>query len=211
MTNTSILLDKIKSLYASNVTEDGVKSTAVGWNSPESQAMRFDKLTSVIEDHSGPVSVNDYGCGYGAHLEYLVKTRGIQVSAYGGYDLSEEMLAAARSELSWFSGDISLICSSQISTENDYTFVSGTFNVKFDADDCVWQEFIEKKLDEIDAHSRCGFSFNLLTTYVDWKEEHLFYGDPCYWFDLCRRKYSTRVSLLHDYPLFEWTIIVNKR
>lgn len=210
MTNTSILLDKINGLYSSNLSENGVKSTAVGWNSPESQALRFDKLTSVIGDRSGPVSVNDYGCGYGAHLEHLVQTRGIQVSGYAGYDLSEEMLAAARSELSWFSGELSLLCSSEISTISDYTFVSGTFNVRFEADDCVWQDFIEQKLDEIDAHSRCGFSFNLLSTYVDWKEEHLFYGDPCYWFDLSKRKYSRRVTLLHDYPLYEWTILVKK-
>lgn len=209
MANTSIL-DKIKSLYSGNLSENGVKSTAVGWNSPESQALRFDKLTSVIEECSGPVSVNDYGCGYGAHLHYLVKTRGIQVIGYSGYDLSEEMLAAARSELSWFSGDISLLCSSEISTISDYTFVSGTFNVKFEADDCEWQDFIEKTLDAIDAHSRCGFSFNLLSTYVDWKEEHLFYGDPSHWFDLCKRRYSRRVSLLHDYPLYEWTILVKK-
>ncbi|QNI52873.1 methyltransferase domain protein [Synechococcus sp. BIOS-E4-1] len=210
MAKSNLPLDQIKGLYSSNLSHNGVKSTAVGWNSTESQALRFDKLTSVIEDYSAPVSVNDYGCGYGAHLDHLVKARGIKVAGYAGYDLSEEMLAAARAELSWFSGDLSLICSPEISTISDYTFVSGTFNVRFEADDSVWKEFIEKKLDEIDAHSRCGFSFNLLSTYVDWKEEHLFYGDPCYWFDLCKRKYSTRVSLLHDYPLYEWTIFVRK-
>lgn len=210
MTDSSIPLEKIKALYTSNLSETGVKSKAVGWNSPESQAMRFDKLTGVIEDRSGPVSVNDYGCGYGAHLAYLVKECGIQVKEYVGYDLSEEMLAAARSELSWFTGDLSLNCSSEISTIADYTFVSGTFNVRFEADDCQWQSFIEKKLDEINACSRYGFSFNLLSTYVDWREEHLFYGDPCYWFDLCKRKFSKRVALLHDYPLYEWTILVIK-
>ncbi len=210
MTDSSIPLEKIKALYTSNLSETGVKSTAVGWNSPESQAMRFDKLTAVIEGRSGPVSVNDYGCGYGAHLAYLVKECGIQVNEYFGYDVSEEMLAAARSELAWFAGDLSLNCSSEISTMADYTFVSGTFNVKFEADHYAWQDFIEKKLDEIDAHSACGFSFNLLSTYVDWKEKHLFYGDPCYWFDLSKRKYSKNVSLLHDYPLYEWTILVRK-
>lgn len=211
MAESNLPLDQIKGLYSSNLTANGVKSVSVGWNSPESQALRFQKLTSVIEAHSVPVVVNDYGCGYGAHLNYLEKACGISVAGYTGYDLSEDMLDAARSELSWFTGDLSLICSSQISTLADYTFVSGTFNVRFEADESTWKEFIEKKLDEIDAHSRKGFSFNLLSTYVDWKEDHLFYGDPCYWFDLCKRKYSRSVSLLHDYPLYEWTIAVNKR
>jgi SAM-dependent methyltransferase len=210
MTNPTIPLEKIKGLYTSNLRENGAKPTAVGWNTIESQALRFDKLTSVIEDRAGPVSVNDYGCGYGAHLAYLANECRIQVSDYFGYDLSEYMLAAAQSELSWFSGGLSLVCSSDISTTADYTFVSGTFNVKFEADDHVWKSFVERKLDEIDRFSRRGFAFNLLSTYVDWKEEHLFYGDPCYWFNLCKRKYSKKVSLLHDYPLYEWTIHVCK-
>lgn len=210
MTNTTIPFEKIKGLYSNNLRENGVKSRAVGWNTPESQALRFDKLTSVIEDRTGPVSVNDYGCGYGAHLAYLEKECGIKVSDYVGYDLSEDMIAAARSELSWFSGGLSLLCSPDISTKADYTFVSGTFNVRFEADDHEWQNFLEKKLDEVDRFSSRGFAFNLLSTYVDWKEEHLFYGDPCYWFDLCKRKYSKKVSLLHDYPLYEWTIVVKK-
>ena len=29
-------------------------------------------------------------------------------------------------------------------------------------------------------------------------------------FDLCKRRFSTRVALLHDYPLFEFTVIVRK-
>ena len=88
--------------------------------------------------------------------------------------------------------------------------MSGTFNVRFEANDEVWQAFIKKKLDEIDQFSRRGFAFNLLSTYVDWKENHLFYGDPSYWFNLCKQKYSKKVSLLHDYPLYEWTIVVKK-
>ena len=120
------------------------------------------------------------------------------------------MLRAAKSYLSAFKGSLSLLCSSDISTIADYTFVSGTFNVKFDADDTVWKNFIKNKLDQIDQCSRRGFSFNLLSTYVDWQESHLFYGDPSFWFDYCKCKYSRQVALLHDYPLYEWTIVVRK-
>jgi SAM-dependent methyltransferase len=210
MANDTIPLDKIEGLYTNNLRECGVLSEAVGWNTRESQVLRFDKLNAVIEDSSDLVSVNDYGCGYGAHLEYLAKECGIKVSHYFGYDLSEDMLAAARTELSWFSGSLSLHRTSNLSTFADYTFVSGTFNVKLETDDGVWQNFLEIKLDEIDRYSHRGFAFNLLSTYVDWKQEYLFYGDPCYWFDLCKRKYSKKVSLLHDYPLYEWTITVKK-
>ena len=53
-----------------------------------------------------------------------------------------------------------------------------------------------------------ALAFNLLSTYVDWQEPHLFYGDPLFWFDHCKRNYSRQVALLHDYPLYEWTIVV---
>lgn len=203
-------LKKIEDLYTGNLREKGLTSLAVGWNTPESQAMRFEKLNTAITSQSRPITVNDYGCGYGAHLEYLEQVCGIKVEEYNGYDLSEDMLAAARKNLSWFGGRLNLIKSAELSTTADYTFVSGTFNVRFDADTDAWKSFIHTKLDELAQYSRRGFSFNLLSTYVDWQEKHLFYGDPCYWFNHCKKRYSKRVSLLHDYPLYEWTLVVKK-
>jgi hypothetical protein len=32
----------------------------------------------------------------------------------------------------------------------------------------------------INHFSKKGFSFNMLSTYVDYKENHLFYGDPLF-------------------------------
>lgn len=202
-------LRKIRALYSANIERAGAVSTAVGWNTAESQALRFSKLTEVIEKDDQAVSINDYGCGYGAHLDYLLET-GKTVNAYHGYDLSPEMLQHARVRHSRFAGHFDLRQSATIETEADYSFVSGTFNVRFEATDEEWKAFITQKLAELNQHSVRGFSFNLLSTYVDWKEPHLFYGDPLFWFDYCKRNFSRSVSLLHDYPLYEWTISVKK-
>jgi SAM-dependent methyltransferase len=202
-------LSRIKQLYSDNLENNGPVSTAVGWNTPETQILRFDKLTEVVDSDRQPFSVNDYGCGYGAHLEYL-HSRGMIVSAYHGYDLSTEMLDMVHSKQEGFSGELDLRLSSELETEADYTFVSGTFNVRFDATEEEWKQFIIEKLDTINLLSRSGFSFNMLSTYVDWQESHLYYGDPLFWFDYCKRNYTKNISLLHDYPLYEWTIIVKK-
>lgn len=204
-------LDKIRALYSSNIEQNGPTSTAVGWNTADSQELRFRKLTEVVDRDSSQtgVTVNDYGCGYGAHLDYLLRN-GIRVTEYHGYDLSNEMLAAAREQQQAFPGVLDLRQSSAITSAADYTFVSGTFNVRFDATENEWKSFILTRLNEINAHSRLGFSFNLLSTYVDWKESHLYYADPLFWFDYCKRNFSRKVSLFHDYPLYEWTIIVRK-
>lgn len=123
-------LKKIEDLYTSNLKSQGTVPTAVGWNSPESQRLRFEKLTTVIEDRSAPVSINDYGCGYGAHLEYAIKHCGVPVAAYHGYDLSESMLAAAKENLGFFEGELDLRRAKDIITTADFSFVSGTFNVR---------------------------------------------------------------------------------
>jgi len=157
----------------------------------------------------GSFSVNDYGCGYGAHLEYLLQNK-YSVAGYNGYDLSQEMLSKSKERLKDFKGDFKLINSSKISTLADFTFVSGTFNVRFESTYDQWKKFIEETLHMINESSSLGFSFNLLSKYVDWQEPHLFYGDPCYWFDYCKVNFSKQVSLIHDYPLYEWTILVRK-
>jgi SAM-dependent methyltransferase len=202
-------LEPIRVMYSSNLANEGAVSTAVGWNTAESQSLRFQKLCAVIVDEGQPFSVNDYGCGYGAQLSYLLE-QGHEVSVYNGYDVSKEMLDAALVRHTGFSGRIELRQSSSVETQADYSFVSGTFNVRLDAAEAAWKEFMARKLRELDAHSSRGFAFNVLTTYVDWTQPHLYYADPLFWFDFCKRHFSRYVSLLHDYPLYEWTIVVKK-
>ena len=97
-----------------------------------------------------------------------------------------------------------------ITNEADYSFVSGTFNVKLDESDERWAEHVKERLIHLAKKSTQGFAFNLFTTYVDWKQETLFYADPFAFFDFCKQNISQYVSLLHDYPLYEWTITVRK-
>ncbi len=68
-------------------------------------------------------------------------------------------------------------------------------------------------LDVLDRTSRSGFAFNCLTSYsdADKMREYLYYADPCALFDLCKRRYSRNVALLHDYGLYEFTILVRKQ
>jgi hypothetical protein len=98
----------------------------------------------------------------------------------------------------------------RLDTPADYSFACGIFNVRLEAREDDWRAHIEATLDNVNAFSLRGFAFNLLTTYVDYREPHLYYGDPSYFFDFCKRRYSRNVSLLHDYPLFEWTILVRR-
>ncbi len=210
--NINYLLEKVKNLYTKGLEEYGFNSKAVGWKSKEHQYLRFLKLLSVIENKNDKFSIIDYGCGYAELLVYLIDN-GYNVSKYIGYDISFFILEKAKIYLDQNninSNIFDFILSDKINSFVDFIVVSRTFNVKFDFDDNLYLKYILKKLDMINHFSKKGFSFNMLSTYVDYKENHLFYGDPLFFFDYCKKNYSKYVSLLHDYPLWEFTIIVKK-
>ena len=57
-----------------------------------------------------------------------------------------------------------------------------------------------------------GFSFNCLAIYSDenYKKNYLYYADPCFLFDYCKRNFSKNIALLYDYFLYEFTTLVRK-
>ena len=95
----------------------------------------------------------------------------------------------------------------------DYGVASGIFNVRLGRSDNEWQAYLETTLDILNRTSRLGFAFNCLTSYSDSDKmrDYLYYADPCILFDLCKRRYSRNVALLHDYGLYEFTILVRKQ
>jgi SAM-dependent methyltransferase len=201
-------LAAVRRLYSGNLTEHGIDSRAVGWPDAASQLLRFRKLAHVIATRppEDPVTVNDWGCGYGAMFRFLDDLEGVDLARYHGYDISREMLDAATAHVQ--DSRAEWINAADVTTDADYTFVSGTFNVRADASEAEWGAYVRGTLERLFAKSRRGLAFNLLTSYVDWRKDDLFYADPAELFTFCRRELSPRVSLLHDYPLYEWTILV---
>jgi len=53
--------------------------------------------------------------------------------------------------------------------------------------------------------SRKGFASNFLTKYSDLEKvrPHLYYADPLFLFDYCKRNFSRNVALLNDYDLYD--------
>ncbi|HAI76542.1 MAG TPA: SAM-dependent methyltransferase, partial [Microscillaceae bacterium] len=58
-----------------------------------------------------------------------------------------------------------------------------------------------------------GFAFNALTSYSDleFRKQELYYSDPLYLFDYCKKNFGKNVALLHDYNQYDFTIIVKKK
>ena len=194
--------------YADKVRQFGASARGVDWNSEDSQVLRFGELLRLI-DAGQMTSVIDYGCGYGALLDYL-RLSGWR-HRYTGFDISESMIACAVAAhggdpLSSFTNDRDRLGLA------DQVFASGVFNVKLDHPSDAWQEYVLATLVEIDRLSERGFAFNMLSSYSDLDKQRpdLFYGSPMFFFDYCKSHFSPRVALLHDYPLYEFTVVVRK-
>jgi hypothetical protein len=95
-------------------------------------------------------------------------------------------------------------------TPRAYTVASGIFNVKQDVSDAVWWDYVTRTLDDIASISVKGFSCNCLTTSSDpeRRRAELFYADPSEMLRHCLARFSRRVVLIQDYPLYEFTMLV---
>lgn len=202
------LLADISSYYTAKLQAHGPSPRGVDWNGPESQQIRFRQLSRIVAGDRA-FSINDLGCGYGAYFEFLKEN--YSQFAYVGYDVSPAMISAARERSG--SGSGARYHVGAVPTEfADYGVASGIFNVRLTHGVARWRDYVNATLDQLNRTSRLAFAFNCLTTYSepDKIRTDLFYADPCEIFDHCKRAFSRHVALLHDYGLYEFTILVRK-
>lgn len=201
--------DQIRSYFNQKLETFGATPRGVDWNSEASQEQRFKQLLKVC-DLSTNFSINDYGCGYGALADCLSSQD--CTFRYTGYDVLQSMVVKAQElhrrcsncTFTWQETDLEVA---------DYTIASGIFNVKFQSSDQEWTEYVVQILGKMNALSSKGFAFNMLTSYSDeeYMRPDLFYADPCFFFDYCKRAFSRNVALLHDYDFYDFTILVRQQ
>lgn len=201
---------KLNTYFTEKLEAFGTTAKGVDYNGEQARQIRFAELVKIIKP-AQPFSMIDYGCGYGAMFEYL-NEKDWQFEYYG-VDLIEKMVIAGREKYKDFSN-------AHFTTEekelpvSDYLVAAGIFNIKLESPYGEWQDFICETLPRMNALCSKGFAFNMLTKYSDAdrmaERPDLFYGDPLFFFDFCKRNFSRNVALLHDYGLYDFTILVRK-
>jgi SAM-dependent methyltransferase len=201
-------LGKIKEYFRNKLEMYGATPRGVDYNSAESQEIRYVQLIKIIEARE-KYALLDFGSGFGALYDYL--TRNGHKLHYIGYDIAISMVEKGR-ELHLHNSDCWFTMQIDEIPVVDYSVSCGTFNMKLDLDEDVWTGIVIEVLHQMDTHSRKAFSFNLLTKYsdADKMRPDLYYGDPLFFFDYCKRNFSKNVALLHDYGLYDFTILVRK-
>lgn len=197
----------VEQYYTRRLQEHGATARGVDWNSQESQELRFIQILKVCQAEE--FSLNELGCGFGS-LASFIERLGYKCQ-YAGYDVATNMIDKAKQ----IHGERNKWCfevGSEPLANADYTVCSGIFNVRFSYSDEVWRQYMVSTLDVMHRTSIKGFAFNVLTSYSDpdKRRSDLYYADPCWFFDYCKRTYSKNVALLHDYGLFEFTMLIRK-
>lgn len=194
--------------YEALLRQHGTVAPGVGWNSEFAQNERFAQICEILPREDTNFSLLDFGCGFGSLAEFLSARR--NNFTYLGYDASPEMITHARSRSAdariQFEGDWSRV------PECDFVVASGLFNVRGSWSDEHWWTYILDTLRSIHDRARRGWAANFLTRYsdLDLMRPELYYADPLALFDWCKRNLSRYVAVHHDYPLFDFTLIVRK-
>jgi SAM-dependent methyltransferase len=201
---------KINQYFAEKLETFGATAKGVDYKSPYDQEIRFEQLLRVINP-AQIFTVLDYGSGYGALYDYMNR-KGWKFEYYG-VDLIEKMVISGW-ELHKDCPNCHFTTKETEVPLADYLIAGAIFNNKLDSPVEAWREFTVQTLQRMNQLCSKGFSFNMLTCYSDAdrmaQRSDLYFGDPCFYFDYCKRNFSRNVTLLHDYSLYDFTILVRK-
>lgn len=200
--------EQVSRYYSKKIEQFGPTSRGVDWNSPVGQRLRFTQLLKVA-DGASFIDLADLGCGYGDLVSVLAADG--RPYSYRGYDVSEAMIKAART-LHAGNESAGFEVAGEPLAPARFVVASGIFNVRMDYGRRRWAAYVKATLDTMNRNSEAGFSFNMLTSYSDSDRmvANLYYASPEHVFRYCKSNFSRNVALLHDYGLYEFTVIVRK-
>jgi len=192
---------EIINLYEMRLEKYGNSVKTIGWRDKEQQYLRF-KILSEIGDLNG-ANILDVGCGFGDFYEYLID-RDVKID-YTGYDISPKIIDVAISKHPQIRLKVRDILKERIGEKFDYVLESGILNKRISNN----IEYAKKMITRMFELCEIGIAVNMMTDYVDYKEDYLFYYSSEDIFKFCKGL-SRWVTLRHDYPLYEFTIYIYK-
>ena len=194
---------EITNRYRERLKQHGAGSQALATGTPERQETRFCVLAGV-GDLEG-TSVLDIGCGFADFYQYLL-SQGVR-ARYTGYDITPEFIEHAKVRFPDAHFEVRDVQVDGIPERFDYVVSSQTFNNRLAHEDnmVLMQDVLRLSYEA----SMKGVAIDMMTAYVDFREDRLFYYSPEEIFRFSKTL-TKRVLLRHDYPLFEFTVYLYK-
>lgn len=202
-------LKQISQAFDHRISDHGDTAAGVLWKNPDGQLLRFELLAGILDaaPATSMVSINDLGCGYGALLDFLDNLPGMLKFDYAGYDISKRMIETARRRTDRSNAGFHV--SHKAIHRADYSFVSGTYNLKLGIEDAPWRNFVCASLADLWSKTGVALAFNMLDARAGKKADGLYYAESADFMNFAR-SLSGDVTLIDDYPLEEWTIYLKR-
>lgn len=190
----------IQNRYKERLVKYGPGIQALASGTEDRRIIRFDVLTEI--GISNGVSVLDVGCGLADFYSHLL-AKGINAK-YTGIDIVPELIDAAQSRYPELDLQFRDLQNNPFPDSSfDYVVCSQVFNLKLN--EISNDNFVEDMLCRMYRIARFGVAVDFLSDYVDFHQEHLHYYHPEELFSYAKQL-TRRVSLRHDYPLFEFCL-----
>jgi SAM-dependent methyltransferase len=200
------IITGVDDYYSRIARRYGPTPRGVDWTSAATQYLRFVQLLKLC-DFDVPFSLNDFGCGYGALLEFLAfRYPGADV-AYRGIDVSKVMIDAAHNR--WATRpQTTFEHNSRCTTMADYSVASGVCNVRLGHPLTAWEAHVASILADLRATSRLGFAINFMMPRDGQRmENELYRTDPDRWIACCV-ELGCIVETVRDYGMREFTLLM---
>ena len=188
--------------YGKTFDDHGCTSEGVDWGVHEDRALlRHERMGDLIEQR--PCSILDVGCGYGAFLDYL----GNEGIDFTGIDVVSNMIDAAKGR----HPNAAFICGNFLEHDFgnqtfDYVVCNGIFTQKFDVSDEEMNTFTQSIVKKMFSLADIGIVFNMMTSFVNFRADNLFYKNPTETIDWVMNNLTWRVKLNQAYPLYEYMV-----
>jgi len=155
---------RIASLYSSRFKKYGPAPFSVLWFNGERQLKRFEIIADGIfrAGFTPKDTIIDFGCGYGAFLEFLHKYKQFLPAHYYGLDLSTEMISFCQRR--YRSKRVSFLKKNDLDFDGGFSVISGAFGRAATPDVALWESYVFSNLLKIWSHTKKAMVFNFQYT-----------------------------------------------
>ncbi|NQV43732.1 MAG: hypothetical protein HQ501_02425 [Rhodospirillales bacterium] len=205
------MLVPVVGAYRRRFQNYGAAPQGVFWSNPDTVKKRFEILCRVFDPEDiarGESSITDLGCGYGALYDFLNDHPVIRGGEYRGYDICEPLLDACKVRIK--DPRASFHLNMQATRPADYSIVSGTFNLKLHATDADWLNYVQISLLSLWQQTDNALAFNMLDDTDTEPQEGLYFANLQAFEAFCRNNLSENVTVITDYGLSDFTILVRR-
>ena len=193
---------EIINFYNNKLNQFGISHQTVGWGSKESQQLRFAVLLRNLNLENKKIL--DIGCGLG-DLVHFIREHNTEKFSYTGIELVPDFVRLAKER---FADDrtIQFIeCDMEklflFKEPIDIVVLSGALNIRVNDNQHLMEQILTYGFN---LCQEC-VSINFLTSYADYILDKNHHYEPEKVFSFAKTL-SPKVNLIHDYPLYEFTI-----